>query len=144
MAGVFTGIGGCAVGAAAVGADAHAAQAYPANGKLTLTMSEIDPETSKPYQMQMYLTLLDPADPINRPEIRRLEGAVVKGLDAGAQVHAEVWYLPTDTKGNVQTTQALACQDATPGNASITRLLIGDGLSPLGHNASGFSIQWAS
>ena len=71
-----------------------------------------------------------------------LEGIVVKGPLAGADLSGEQYFNPI-IKDKLQATDvpypgyafdlvnALACSDETADNANITALVLGDGMSPL-------------
>ena len=136
--------------------DPNAAEAYPLNGKVTWTMNETytDLVTGKvhPYKMQAALTVLGFS--AAGPDVVNVKGIVLSGLAPGATVTGSLWQDPVVKTGGstgyntgyvLDTTGAAGCADATPNNASITKLLIGGGGSAssslLGSTAAGLTFS---
>jgi hypothetical protein len=142
----------CANGAAAMAADATAGTAYPINGKITVTMTELN-ALAKPWQIQEYVSLLG----FNAagPDVVDLGGIIIKGPSVGGAVSGNIWEDPVTKTGGtsgyntgyeLDLTNALGCADGTPNNASIAQTMFGGGstssTSLLGSTAVGTSYQF--
>jgi hypothetical protein len=126
---------------------------YPLNGKLTVTSTEINPATTKPYQIATYVRL-NAGDSL---DLTNLNGIVTKGVDVGAAVGGSLWENPATKL--VKTDAAwpgyrssgyslygfgdlLPCFDDTTGNVTpFSNVVLGDGQSPL-LNSTATGIQF--
>jgi hypothetical protein len=157
FASALTGRVSCANGATAVAVDATAATAYPANGKITVTMTETYTDTVTnlvhPYQIQEYVSLLG----FNAagPDVVDLGGIIIKGASVGAAVSGNIWEDPVAKTGGtsgyntgyeLDLGNAVGCADGTPNNVSIAQVMTGGGgasaTSLLGSNTTGLSYQF--
>ena len=136
--------------------DPNVADAYPETGKVTWTMNEtyVDLVTAKvhPYKIQAAVSVLG----INPggADVLDLGGIVLTGLAPGARVTGNVWQDPVVKTGGatgyntgyvLDLAASAGCADATPGNATITKLLIGGGstsaTSLTGSSATGLTFS---
>ena len=111
------------------------ASSWPLSGTLTITMTETNTATSKPYQIAASIVLRHL--PQNAADVYSVSGVVTKGLALGAAVGGTIWLdpvtnpkTPTDTyKTGYQLDSAAAthCTNATPGDASIPMMMFGGG-----------------
>jgi hypothetical protein len=139
-AGRIKGRTACAASAAAAAVDANIANAYPPSGAVTLTYNEINPADGLHYSSKMYLALAGQPDQIIGTPAVQLYGMVTGGVGQGLAVTWNIFFDPVDPKtGLYDANQYGACTDSTPGNASITKFMIGDGTSPNGNTADGLT-----
>jgi hypothetical protein len=152
LSGKLQGNLGCAQGPTAQAVDATAAATWPANGKLTWTMTTTN-GAGKPWQIQADVALLGFSPDF--PDVVNVGGIVLKGAAVGATVLGDLWQDPValetvgvqdpsdiyDTGYKVDTGPALGCADGTAGNAHITMTEFGSGgtsaTSLLGSNTNG-------
>jgi hypothetical protein len=129
----LTGNLGCAQGPTAVAADATAAAQWPASGKITITMTQLN-ALAKPYQIQAATTILG-FNP-GFQDVVDLGGVVLKGAAFGATVSGSIWEDPVSKTGGptgyntgyeLDISNALGCADGTPNNATISTVLSGGG-----------------
>jgi len=162
----LSGRASCASGAAAIAADATAATAYPLNGKVTYTMVQTDPATTKPYVIQNYVSLLGfNTDPGHNGglggDVVDVGGIVIKGVGVGATTVGTIWEDPVAKLAKTDPAQpgayntgyaldlagAAGCADATPNNANITLVLSGGGgassTSLLGDTGGGVNFSFS-
>jgi hypothetical protein len=146
VAGKLIGNAGCASGAG-IPADANAAAQWPLSGKVTWTMTQAN-DLVKPYQIQAQVSIRG-FDPV-QADVVNLGGLVLKGAAVGASVSGSLWQDPVALTGGptgyntgyeLDLAQAAGCANGTPGDASISSVLIGGGAgsatSLLGSNADG-------
>ncbi len=114
----------------------------PTVGKLSVTMNETDPVTTKPYVLQAYVRRTPAVDP-NAPDIALYQGTITNGEEAGMTIVGTLYEDPVvkAPKGVVTTTgyvdshtDLTHCQ---AGSATISTVQIGSGTSMFGGNASG-------
>ncbi len=134
--------------------DPNIAQAWPENGKVTWTMTQTYTDLVTglvhPYKIQAAISILgfNPAG----PDVVNVGGIVLTGLAPGAGVTGNVWQDPVVKTGGssgyntgyeLDLTSSAGCADATPNNASISKILLGGGgtssSSLLGSSATGMS-----
>jgi hypothetical protein len=112
---------------------------WPINGKLSVAFAD----TFKGDGWISVDGFTDPDnDPLTPSDVVASHGLQIKGVAAGADIRADVYFDPA-IKDKTQTTEtpypgyqfniaaALGCTDATPDNADITLFISGDGTSLL-------------
>jgi hypothetical protein len=129
--------------------DPNAAAAWPLNGKITWTMRELD-DRGKAYQIQAAISIAGSDEAA--PDVVDVQGIVLKGPGVGALVGGTVWEDPVSKTGGgtgyntgyeLDLANATGCSDATPGNATISTIMLGGGgassTSLLGSTATGIT-----
>ncbi len=158
----LTGVSGCASNPAAIAADATYANRFALTGKETITMSQLD-GLLKPWQIQAYLTIKGFVP--GSLDVIEITGLIAKGPSVGATVSGTLYEDPVSKFGpispvgpglpvgsrpfgyngyglDILTGNPLGCTDGIAGNASITQVQVGDGLSLLGNPASGLTFTY--
>jgi hypothetical protein len=114
----------------------------PTSGKLTITMNEINPSSSKPYQIQAFVRRTPGVDP-TAPDISLYQGTITNGVGVGSTLVGTLFEDPivkapkgvTSVTGYVDAHQTLTqCQ---AGTATISTVEIGAGTSMFGGIAGG-------
>jgi len=141
----------CAEGATAQAADATAAAAWPLSGKVTWKMNELN-ALGQPWAIQAYVQVLGLSP--SGPDVYDVGGIVAKGAAVGATVSGSIWEDPVINTGGasgyntgyeLDLSNALACADGIPANASVSTILSGGGgatsVSLLGSVATGLEFS---
>ena len=125
--------------------------AYPLNGKFSYTMTEttINPKTGlpMPYSIQAYVRIAG-VEP-SAADVIDIKGMVIKGVGVGSTVRGSLYEdaatknLKTDpsthTGYHLDAAKDAACQ---AGTGTVDIVLLGDGPSALGGNATGLSFTF--
>lgn len=116
--------------------DLLAAAAWPASGKISFTMTQLN-DLAKPYQIQAYVSLLGINGLGYGPDTVDLGGLVSKGVDYGATVSGTIWQDPVlftggatgyNTGWELDLLSAVGCGDGSAvSNASIAQTMFGGG-----------------
>ncbi len=161
IASKLTGVSSCASGAIPVAADITYANRFAITGKQTVTMSQVD-TLLKPFQIQAYVTIKGFV--VGSLDVVEVTGLITKGPSVGATVSGQLYEDPISKLGPISpagpippnpkpagytgygldiiTGNPLGCTDGVPGNAAITLIEVGDGISMLGNPASGLSFSY--
>jgi hypothetical protein len=121
------------------------APAYPLNGKASITMLEINPATTKPWQIQAFLRIA--GTNASAPDVSDVTGIVIKGPAVGATVLGSIAQSPVSkvltvpnpkpvgyTGYAIDLAKGAACQ---AGTGTIDTVQITTGTSMLGGFATG-------